>query len=370
MVLREKLWPMLTWRLGNGEMCTVQAQPWFEGASLMSDLNRQNRLTTVKELVDDETGQWDAGKIIELLGHINCLQIITNVRPPRQDAGTDELIFKPASNGGYSVKKAYDVLKGTGASVDMSLKKVWELIWQKGTIAPRVRLFLWKLMRDALPLAGILASKIHTINPTCATCGLGDEQVQHLLFTCPFSRACWFSSSLNIRSDRIGGSLSQVLTGVIEYLTEEQWTIFANVTWAIWRCRNEVAYGGKQPSIQNFQNYLEVITRETSIATQKSKPGVRMIVNETGTSCSLHDCFVDGSWVYGWQAGIGIVLTKGTELLVYKSKAVEACCPQQAESMALKDAVQTAIQWGNKIMLLSFGLQKACRSHIKCATTS
>lgn len=208
MGLRERLWPLLTWRLGDGERCTVLVQPWFEGASMMTNLNRQDRLTTVRELVVEETGQWNASKIIELLGHTNCVQIMTNVRPPRQDAGIDELIFKPASNGGYSVKKAYDVLKGTGPTVDVSLKKVWELIWQKGTIVPRVRIFLWKLMRNALPLAGILASKIHTIDPTCATCGFGDEQVPHLLFTCPFSRACWFSCSLNIRSDCIGGTLS------------------------------------------------------------------------------------------------------------------------------------------------------------------
>lgn len=106
-----------------------------------------------------------------------------------------------------------------------------------------------------------------------------------------------------------------------------------------------MAYGGKQPSIDHFKTYLEIITRETTTSTQKSKQGVEIVANDTGNTSS-HDCFVDGSWMYGWQAGIGMILTKGDELLVYKSKAVEACCPQQAESMALKEAVQMAIERG------------------------
>lgn len=43
----------------------------------------------------------------------------------------------------------------------------------------------------------------------------------------------------------------------------DRWTEFLNTLWAIWRCRNDQAYGGIQPTIQNFYAYFNRISRET-----------------------------------------------------------------------------------------------------------
>lgn len=52
------------------------------------------------------------------------------------------------------------------------------------------------------------------------------------------------------------------------------------------------------------------------------------------------NCYVDGSWTQDWQGGVGVVLFKGEELLVYISEEVGACCPLQVEAIALRKAVQ------------------------------
>lgn len=132
--------------------------------------------------------------------------------------------------------------------------------------------------------------------------------------------------------------LQQNYMDLLQGMTEDQWTMFANVCWAIWRCRNDRAYGGKEISIQLFQQYLITIGIETRISRSKAH------LHTTGEIRSHHVstdyiCILDGSWEQGWQGGIGYVIKKGEELLQYCSKRVQSCCPLQSEVLALKEAV-------------------------------
>src|ERR1035438_2132921 len=49
---------------------------------------------------------------------------------------------------------------------------------RKGKIVPRLRLFLWKLLNEALPLGHILTSRMHRGDPTCHMCGAQSETVR------------------------------------------------------------------------------------------------------------------------------------------------------------------------------------------------
>lgn len=49
--------------------------------------------------------------IIELFGYEKSIVIASSVVPPTIDQGADMLVFLPAANGLYSVKKAYEKLK-------------------------------------------------------------------------------------------------------------------------------------------------------------------------------------------------------------------------------------------------------------------
>lgn len=57
-------------------------------------------------------------------------------------------------------------------------------------------------------------------------------------------------------------------------------------------------------------------------------------------------CKVDGSWAGGWRGGTGFALFRGQELVAYKANTVRACCPEQAEALALLDAVSYAAEQG------------------------
>lgn len=190
MGLRDVLLPNIKWELGDGRSCLIRGDPWCGEA--MREIPRRSE--TVRVLVNEETGLWDCDRIIVELGNVACLQILSNIRPPSDDRGPDRLIYGLSSNGQYYVKACYNSLKGGPARMATQQQQYWDLIWNKGEVLPRVRLLMWKLSRGALPLSGIIASRIHSADPTCATCGAELEDVPHLLFNCPFSRGCWFAS--------------------------------------------------------------------------------------------------------------------------------------------------------------------------------
>lgn len=76
MRLRETLLPWLTWKLGDGQRCNALAQPWFQGA--LSCTSQQNSIcsTKVGELVSQESGTWDAARLVQLFGYVNTMHII------------------------------------------------------------------------------------------------------------------------------------------------------------------------------------------------------------------------------------------------------------------------------------------------------
>ncbi|XP_078154682.1 uncharacterized protein LOC144550407 [Carex rostrata] len=343
MSLRSKLLPLLSLNLVSGD-CSAFGQPWSAVTMQHVPQNMAQMQLKVKDLIDDETGCWDVQQLINCFGHMACMHILGNVRPPgtgldQDEQGRDKLIFSLTANGIFSVKKMYEHLKGSGVSVAPADNKLWHDVWKKGNLQPRIRLFLWKLLNKAIPLGGILAARGIRADPTCPTCGADEESVEHLCFACPFSRACWFGSPLAIRTDAFQGSLAEVLSRVASETDNEQWTQMGNIFWALWRCRNEMAYSAKKPTTLAFQSFLQNITDETSFAAPHNQKN-NVLELEANEADFEFVCMVDGSWLKEWEGGIGFVITHGTQLIAYRSAKAQVCSPLQAEATALKRAIE------------------------------
>lgn len=156
MRLRDSLAPWLTWRLEDRENCSAFAQPWFEGALNFLPQSSTDREMKVRDLLNEEGNLWDVNRLSDLFGYVKSLEIVQNVQPPITSAGMDVLVFKHSSNGDFSVKKAYGLLTGAAQQLDPQEKKMWDLVWERGTIQPLIRVFIWKLVHNGIPLGSIL----------------------------------------------------------------------------------------------------------------------------------------------------------------------------------------------------------------------
>lgn len=190
--------------------------------------------------------------------------------------------------------------------------------------------------------------------------------MMHAFFTCPFARACWYGSTVAVRADAMPDSIQSTLMGAAQMLSDEQWDQFTAVMWSIWRCRNDLTYGGTKPTLQTFHKYVQAISSETLLAKSKVGRSSGEAVQTTPQGEDAIICMTDGSWTKDWLGGIGFILCRGSTLLAYKSTGVRACTPIQVEAMALKVAlcyVQQQGLIGCKFLTDNKNLADICQSN-------
>lgn len=144
----------------------------------------------VCELIDEDNMNWDGGKLIEALGYLTYIKVCTTISPPVSETREDKLVFNASANGNFSVKCMFNTLIGQEVDAQQNPDPIWAVIWKKGSIPPRIRLFLWKIAHGALPLFDILAKRGIQLDKCCSLCSRGDETILHTFFHCEFARAC------------------------------------------------------------------------------------------------------------------------------------------------------------------------------------
>lgn len=344
MNMRECLLPKLRWKLGNGHVCGAFGEPWFEYGALVSPTDADMGKLKVKDLLHDDGSGWDGDKLIQFFGYSAYMNIVTRVDPPMLSDKEDVLTFSDSPGGKYSVKAMFKALADWGSQQGGRRDKLWGHIWKKGCLPPRIKLFLWKLAHEALPLFHVLASRGINVNTTCIICNHGQEDAMHTFFQCTFARACWFGSSIPLRIDGLPNQVFQALSYVSDALTDNQWERFVSMLWGIWRSRNDRVYGAKQVSIQTAQHYVHLIGVEmlTAKSYMKGTNQVAGVNPNRVEEVQAMKCMVDGSWTRDWVGGVGFVFLQQGELLAYRSARVQACCPMQTEAKALLEAIKWA----------------------------
>lgn len=131
-------------------------------------------------------------------------------------------MFTGSQNGLFTVKSVYRVLtEQVQAQPTVHEKKLWLSIWNMKGTAPKVRFFIWKALRGAIPVAGVIGRRIPGVSKQCKICGNGEESVVHMLFQCTVARTVWFTSPLALHTDGITGELGQILQNLWEGLEHD-----------------------------------------------------------------------------------------------------------------------------------------------------
>lgn len=200
----------ILWELGSGEGVPVFSEPWFPQWQEFRAQNALQRRITVSSLICQESGTWDFQKLEQFFGFTQALNIATSIPKccPSSEV-PDTLFFTFAKTGKFSIKKAYQLLKGdVGLETD---KRFWEGIWKNNGILPKLKLFLWRCVHRALPVRGVIGARIQTVPVTCQLCNCEAETVEHAIFRCGFAKSVWLNSPLNLDTDIMHGSCKEIL---------------------------------------------------------------------------------------------------------------------------------------------------------------
>ncbi|KAJ4773133.1 RNA-directed DNA polymerase (reverse transcriptase)-related family protein [Rhynchospora pubera] len=228
------------WHVGNGEKACALSQPRFQGWTVCEEATKHDRSLKIKDLVDSQTGQWNEQKLNLLYQPMQVQQILQGSNKPVLDGEIgDKLIWQQAQNGKYTVKQGYKQIMQVHENSGHEQHDLWEGIWKKKNITPRVKIFVWRLINKGLPMGVHMHSRFPNFPSICQRCYEENEYDMHCLFFCNTSRQVWFASSLGIRVHELPMDIKSTLQQITHRLEDQGVQLFVNTVWEIWKERNK-----------------------------------------------------------------------------------------------------------------------------------
>ncbi|KAJ4786479.1 RNA-directed DNA polymerase (reverse transcriptase)-related family protein [Rhynchospora pubera] len=360
----------VNWQLFDGKKVEVLSQPWYEGWQVATQAIRRNRMIKIADVFDFDADQWRREEISNLLGESVADHIMQTVKKPCRIPGlSDSLIWDYNKAGKYTVKDGYQC-----AIMRMGRQEnevTWQYVWKWKGLVPKVKIFMWRVLTDGLPLAYNMHRRIHNISPMCARCNQENEFPTHCFFFCQGSRMVWFTGDLGIRTDNLPLDMREAVQHITQGMNDDYIRIFCYTLWEIWLARNEWFFQHKtfDPSnvcrkVRAWVGSASSLIHEGRILTQLSETvsyeiqinGWQMIIDASWDATKrMGAAFL--VYQYGWLHTIGMVSKQADD-------------PFESEALALQEVVElTSIlvheQGGQTVQIFSdcLNLVSAIKEH-------
>jgi hypothetical protein len=253
----------VTTEVGNGNNTKFWKDKWLNGkriADLFPRLigaipKRVINCRTVQEAIvsakwiSDIRGALSVGVLTD---YLQLWDLISGIElQPEVD---DKHTFSIASNGVYSAKSAYEGLF-LGSVTFEHYKRIW-----KSWALPKCRFFLWLVAHKRCWTADRLAKRGLNHPEKCLLCDQEEENIDHLLVQCSFSREFWY---LLLRKFGLHSLAPQptansflgwweVVGGAVHGLTKKGLnSLIILGAWTLWNHRNKCIFDGCNPSMSS-----------------------------------------------------------------------------------------------------------------------
>ncbi|XP_050217657.1 uncharacterized protein LOC126668508 [Mercurialis annua] len=312
---------------------------------------------------------------------INCLKdpwLPTNypfmVNPSIDPSLNDKLIWSFTKNVRYSVKSRYHIasqlllstsVNGHSSTTNLSstaenfLSRVWGL-----KVPPKIRIFMWKLLLNKIPVGMNLQVRCPSIPSTCRICGLFEESVEHLFYSCFLAKSIWFHSELMLRSDCFGQIPFNVWwVKVFDGLTTPfQRNLMAVICWRIWIARNDKCFNNSEWTVSEVNSRAlaqlhefssaHVLNNQSSAIVNRSTrqvqrwrpppPGMIKINFDAALSISNR------------IAAVGLVCSNSSGYITYSCshRFPGIVSPEIAEALGMRHVIMIASQLGLKNIII------------------
>ncbi|KAI8528979.1 hypothetical protein RHMOL_Rhmol12G0190700 [Rhododendron molle] len=200
---------------------------------------------------------WDEEKVESLFPW----QVVNAIKstPISWSGGEDKLTWVHSSPGNFSVKSGYHLAfqstqekdRGQDSSPSELNSILWKKIWNLKS-PPRLKHFLWRIIRNAVSTKENLYARKCARSPICGICGAEIETIEHVLLRCEWTKEVWANSGI------------QFPTPVNRVVSVKKWFIsllgdwggqfsarlglIAQICWAIWKQRNDRVFLQQKPN--------------------------------------------------------------------------------------------------------------------------
>ncbi|KAJ4812894.1 RNA-directed DNA polymerase (reverse transcriptase)-related family protein [Rhynchospora pubera] len=261
----------------------------------------------------------------------------------------DRPIFIAAKNGKFTLKAAYSAILSQENITPVSplMRILLNKLWYCPGLLPRVRIFLWKAIRTALPVDQVFVARLGKNPQGCLICGHQTENITHTLFKCPQARCIWLSSSLGVRTENLPDEIDLLMGELLSARDDDVFRQIANIMWCYWKARCKHVYEGKMIKRDKVLAHAAGLERLMILAQEPTNATI--LQAENGMVTSPYSCYVDGSWIDQSDRGAGwsyVLSTSENHLIQYQVSATQASSPLHAEVLAMKAAIKE-IKMGN-----------------------
>ncbi|KAL4296237.1 hypothetical protein GQ457_12G014260 [Hibiscus cannabinus] len=224
------------WTLGIDSQVRLFRDRWagFSPITLAGDsIDREEIPLRCREFMVPGQARWDHAK---LLAHLPPGDVDSTLEVPISSDRADTLVWGDHDSGLYTVRSGYLFLRRPPSPLGPP-PRLWKILAKLPTI-PKVRSFGWRCGREALPVGSRLRDA-GLSDGACPLCGVGFEDVLHVLRDCPDSsttlRQAGFANSL-LYADQ--ATVVDWLGFAASSLSLSSFALLLSVLWGLWRRRN------------------------------------------------------------------------------------------------------------------------------------
>ncbi|KAL4367556.1 hypothetical protein GQ457_05G010050 [Hibiscus cannabinus] len=292
------------WSIGNGKNTLIWDDRWIPGMrNLAVETARPERcdVSLVAHLFCTNERKWNVSKLQQLFSRKEvCL--ITAI-PIAGHSVCDEFVWIHNKSGEHSVKSGYRAIMDSkideaspGPSyVSSQDTTLWRSVWNL-KVPPKIRNFVWKVCKNIAPTKDNLVKRFVPISPLCGRCCTEVENIEHVLFFCPYAQAVWRASefSYSPQKDGFPGFARWWLSmlSLKEKVEGRDWiNLIAFLCWFLWKARNEFSFSNVSP------NPIDTWCQAERAFTEYMEANAFMAPITRGGSHD-HECWVPPS--HGW----------------------------------------------------------------------
>ncbi|CAL8991787.1 unnamed protein product [Prunus brigantina] len=233
----------MVWRVGNGEHVKFWKDNWVADLPLLQYAGAQSGIDLDCKVSNFfKEGWWDIAKLRAVLDEV-MVQKITCFPVGFGGNSQDAQIWKPTSNGIFTVKSAFQLIHGGSIWSNMCWKGLWSM-----SIPPKLKVFLWLVFQGKILTNEQRVRRHLAVESSCSVCGWHSETIIHTLRDCGRAKEVWLNvlNPSNVHDFFLSDYPSWLRSNLFSKAKWEgrfHWNImFVFTCWYVWKWRNKYIF--------------------------------------------------------------------------------------------------------------------------------
>ncbi|XP_048613305.1 uncharacterized protein LOC125587171 [Brassica napus] len=342
------------WVIGDGASVGVWDDAWLsltQQERPMGPANEDSLSLTVSDLFLPNTREWDSEAIQRWIPFEE--ERIKLIKPSTTGA-PDKLVWLKTKSGAFTTKSGYYAALeecDDGQFANSTLSNWHRDVWRL-PVAPKVKLFLWKIFQGALAVGERLVARHINVDQHCKRCN-EIESTNHLLLHCRFAKKVWELAPLSTGFDLRGlVDLAELWSDLCRVVSLPPVGLQAGslvpwILWAIWIARNNLIFNNKTSTPEETITKAVVMAREWFLAQEKVTPHKKEIPLPLRLPEGTTVVAVDAAWRGDSNtAGFGWVMKHTGSKVQFETASRSVRSPLSAEGLALRAAIMKCKELG------------------------